>query len=56
MNEPLVSSVSGLDLNTKKVSVIYQEKGIGPADIAFVDGVFFIPELVGSRIISVRVK
>ena len=52
----LSASVTAIDLVSKKTRLIYQEKGIGPADIAFADGKLFIPELVGSRIISIRLN
>lgn len=50
------ASVTAIDLVSKKTRLIYQEKGFGPADIAFADGKLFIPELVGSRIISIRLN
>lgn len=52
----LTASVTAIDLVSKKTRLIYQEKGIGPADIAFAEGTLFIPELVGSRIISIRLE
>lgn len=51
----LTGSVTAVDVKTKKLSVIYEEKGVGPADIAQEGGRLFIPELVGSRIISIQV-
>lgn len=50
----LTSSVKAIDVESKKIRVIYEEKGIGPADIAFADGRIFIPELVKSRIIEIQ--
>ena len=51
----LTGSVTAIDIKTKKLHTIYVEKGVGPADIAQKGGTLFIPELVGSRIISVQV-
>ncbi len=52
----LTSSVTAIDIKSKKTRVIYEEKGIGPADIAQNGGKIFIPELVGSRIIEIQVE
>ena len=50
----LTGSVTAVDVKTKKIRVIYEEKGVGPADIAQEGGTLFIPELVNSRIISIQ--
>ena len=52
----LTGSVTAVDVKTKKIRVIYEEKGIGPADIAQESGTLFIPELVNSRIISIQIS
>ncbi len=44
-------SVRAIDVATKEEQVVYEEAGIGPADIAVADGKVFIPDLVHSRII-----
>ncbi len=49
----LTASVSAVDVRTKKIRVVYEEKGCGPADIAQAGGTLFIPELVNSRIICI---
>lgn len=52
----LTASVTAIDIKSKKSRVIYEEKGIGPADIAQSGGRLFIPELVGSRIIEIQIE
>ena len=52
----LTSSVTAINLKSKKSCVIYEEKGIGPADIAQKNGRIFIPELINSRIIEIQVE
>lgn len=52
----LTGSVTAVDVKTKKIRVIYEEKGIGPADIAQEGGTLFIPELVNSRVISIQIS
>lgn len=51
----LTGTVTAIDIATKNFRVIYQEDGIGPADIAQSGGRLFIPELVGSRIIEIKI-
>ena len=51
----LSASVIAVDVATKKVRVVYEEAGIGPADIAQAGGMLFIPDLVNSRLICIRV-
>lgn len=50
------ASVTAVDTHTKKTQVLYQEKGIGPADIAQTGGRLYIPDIVNSRLISLQVK
>lgn len=52
----LTASVTAVDIRTRKFRVIYEEAGIGPADIAQSGGVLFIPEMVGSRIIAIELE
>ena len=51
----LSASVVAVDVKTKKFRVVYEEQGIGPADIAQADGMLFIPDLMNSRIICIHV-
>ena len=51
----LTASVIAVDVVTKKFRVVYEEEGIGPADIAQAEGMLFIPDLVNSRVICIRV-
>ena len=48
-------SVIAVDVVTKKFRIVYMEEGIGPADIAQAEGMLFIPDLVNSRVICIRV-
>ena len=49
-------AVTAVDVAAKKQRVIYQEKGIGPADIAQAEGILFIPDLPHSRIIEINME
>lgn len=49
-------SVTAIDIASKKIQVVYEEKGIGSADIAQSGGRLFIPEIVGSRIIEIKLE
>ncbi len=48
-NDQMVHLVSG------EVTSVYQEKGIGPADIAQSGGHLYVPDLQGSRILEFAV-
>lgn len=50
------ASVTAVDIAIKKIRVVYEEKGIGPADIAQANGTLFIPDLVNSRIICLKIS
>ena len=50
------ASVTAVDLRTKKTQVLYEEQGIGPADIAQSDGMLFVPDLLGSRVIMMKTR
>ena len=52
----LTSSITAIDVKSRKTRVIFEEKGIGSVDIAFADERIFIPELVGSRIIEIQLE
>lgn len=52
----LTASVTAVDLQSGKETVIYEEAGIGPADIAQADGVLYIPDLPNSRIIEIKLN
>lgn len=45
-------SVGAIDLVSGEVTSVYQEKGIGPADIAQSGGHLYVPDLQGSRILE----
>ena len=49
------SSVQSFDLQTGERKLLYHEQGVGPADIAQADGVLYIPDLPGSRVIGIQV-
>ena len=49
------ASVTAIDLQSGKTTVIYEEQGTGPADIAQAGGVLYIPDLPNSRLIEIRV-
>ena len=48
-------SVGAIDLVSGEVTSVYQEKGIGPADIAQSGGHLYVPDLQGSRILEFAV-
>ena len=48
------ASVQAVDIATGKTRIIYEEPGIGPADIAQQGGSLHIPDLVGGRVITLR--
>ena len=48
------ASVRAVDIATGKTRTIYEEPGIGPADIAQQGGSLHIPDLVGGRVITLR--
>lgn len=50
------TSVGALDLQSGETKTIYQEKGIGPADIAWQNGTLYVPDLPGSRILEFTVE
>lgn len=51
------AAVTAVDTATgKQKQVLYQEKGIGPADIAQAGSTLYIPDIVNSRIIEMQVK
>ena len=52
----VTGSLSAVDVKTKKVRTIYEEVGIGPCDIAYADGTIILPEIIGSKIISINVE
>ena len=54
VSEWLSASVRAVDLATGKTRVLYEEPGIGPADIAQKGGVLYIPDMVGGRVITLR--
>lgn len=54
VSEWLSASVRALDLASGKTRVIYEEPGIGPADIAQKGGALYIPDMVGGRVITLR--
>ena len=47
------ASVEAVNLKTGETETIYKETGMGPADIACGDGVLYIPDLPGSRILEI---
>lgn len=47
-------TVREVNTSTGHVRVIYEERGIGPADIAIDGGTLYVPELTGSRIIVIQ--
>ena len=49
------ASVGAVDLESGKTDLIYQEDGIGPADIAVAEGVLYVPDLPGSRILEITI-
>ena len=49
-------SLTAIDIKTKKFRTIYAEKGIGPCDIAYSEGKIILPEIIGSKIISINVE
>ncbi|MBQ7477620.1 MAG: hypothetical protein IJT01_01780 [Selenomonadaceae bacterium] len=49
------ASVTAIDLQSGKTTVVYEEQGTGPADIAEADGILYIPDLPNSRLIEIRV-
>ena len=49
-------SVGAIDLVSGEVTSVYQEKGIGPADIAQSGGYLYVPGLQGSRILEFAVE
>ena len=48
------ASVKAVDIATGNTRIIYEEPGIGPADIAQEKGTLYIPDLVGHRVIALR--
>ena len=54
VSEWLSASVRAVDLASGKTRVIYEEPGIGPADIAQQGGTLYIPDMVGGRVITLR--
>lgn len=48
--------VTAVDVQTKRMHIIYEEQGIGPADIAQAGGILFIPDLPNSRVIEIDMK
>lgn len=49
-------SVGAIDLGSGETKTLYQEDGIGPADIAQANGILYVPDLPGSRILEITVK
>lgn len=48
------ASVRAVDIASGKTRIIYEEPGIGPADIAQQGGTLYIPDMVGGRVITLR--
>ncbi len=50
------ASVEAVDLSSGERKQIYQEDGMGPADIAQKDGILYVPDLTGSRILEFTIR
>ncbi len=50
------ASVEAVDLTSGERKQIYQEDGIGPADIAQKNGILYVPDLTGSRILEFTIQ
>lgn len=48
------ASVRAVDIASGATRIIYEEPGIGPADIAQQGGTLYIPDMVGGRVITLR--
>ena len=47
------ASMTAMDLDTGDMEIVYQESGIGPADIDVAGNTLYIPDMNGGRIIAV---
>lgn len=50
------ASVTAMVLATGEMETVYQEDGIGPADIDEADGILYIPDMNGNRILAVATE
>lgn len=50
------ASLTEIDIKTKTRRIIFQETGIGPADLAVADGIVYLPDMLGSRILMIPVQ
>lgn len=50
------ASVEAVDLASGERKQIYQEDGMGPADIAQKNGILYVPDLTGSRILEFTIQ
>lgn len=50
------SALVEIDLKTKQRRIVYQQEGIGPADLAVKDDVVYLPDLLGSKIIVIDLR
>lgn len=56
ISEWKTGTVTAVDVQTKRTHILYEEQGIGPADIAQAGGILFIPDLPNSRVIEINVE